>query len=795
MKIIWVSKDSEIVEMVDGAQESAWLLVETPSEAQDLLEDGDCALFIDYDIGVKECDKLAVKAMEKNCSCFLITSKMSTKEIKKHQESKKPLTGYFLKPIDKDDINDFLESLELSVSFTSTSTRTSELEFGETGNADKTVMKAVPVENKKKALSDFDADFDDEIIETAEEDSEEETETESEELDVAEVQEIKMDEDVKKVMRSHEMITPPDLNHPVNVKLQKQFDSVFGERDYSDLEEAKASSDFDDDGLADMMAEVASAPAKISIDLGAEESDQPDNVLALNQDKKNKSKEVSMTKKDSNDLSIAFDLGGEMQDDAPAPTEAKKSKSADLGSIELDESILFDLDSSAPAVKSPSAPASAGNHDSGLEMESLTATDENSSAEGGIELGGGDDSFELETSSSSEGGGANSKGASVELSMDGDDGFELETTGGAGTSDSSASAADDLSFDAGAEEIPEDATKTETSDDLDFDNAEFDYKTSMTNKSKVAKAPDLSDDGDSDEATKVLSASDVDSEFDIVTDDMEIEDSLLGSEEKTTMLSTSSKGGSKNASGKNQESFNLDEDEGYETNTRASINRPVDDRPIIIGVERVPTAMLREDELVKLHATLEHLKKEREELVGQINCLKDEKKELQHENTGLRADLDKVRIELSIVKKRADKDRYEVVNQLKVSEEKRSILEQKCRTLTRDLEMVSDKVRVDVNKVRQKEKELESKLELHSIDSEAQVRARDQKILELKRKIDSLEFNMENASIREHKFAADKRKLEDKLKQVIQALRNSIQNINEDFDMNDFIDRENGKKP
>jgi len=54
--------------------------------------------------------------------------------------------------------------------------------------------------------------------------------------------------------------------------------------------------------------------------------------------------------------------------------------------------------------------------------------------------------------------------------------------------------------------------------------------------------------------------------------------------------------------------------------------------------------------------------------------------------------------------------------------------------------------------------------------------------LELRRKIDSLEFNMENVSIKEQKSEDDKRKLEDKLTKIMKTLRHSIKNLEDDID-------------
>jgi len=55
------------------------------------------------------------------------------------------------------------------------------------------------------------------------------------------------------------------------------------------------------------------------------------------------------------------------------------------------------------------------------------------------------------------------------------------------------------------------------------------------------------------------------------------------------------------------------------------------------------------------------------------------------------------------------------------------------------------------------------------------------KILELKRKIDQLEFNMENVVIREQKSREDKIKLEERLQRMMKTLRGSIQLLEDDM--------------
>lgn len=190
-----------------------------------------------------------------------------------------------------------------------------------------------------------------------------------------------------------------------------------------------------------------------------------------------------------------------------------------------------------------------------------------------------------------------------------------------------------------------------------------------------------------------------------------------------------------------------------------------------------------EDEMLRLQGTIRQLREEREELMGQMNQLKSEKQLLEQDNLGLKAELDEVKIELGIIKKRSHDDSTELKYQLNLSEDKRDVYETKVKTMQKEFDRLNQKVRIDFNQVKQKEKELESKLELAVMDSESQVQTREMKILELKRKIDSLEFNMENSSIREQKHREDKFKLEERLNKIMKTLRGSIQLIEDDLDV------------
>ena len=197
--------------------------------------------------------------------------------------------------------------------------------------------------------------------------------------------------------------------------------------------------------------------------------------------------------------------------------------------------------------------------------------------------------------------------------------------------------------------------------------------------------------------------------------------------------------------------------------------------------DRIPPSF-HEGEAVRLQATIRQLREERESLLDEINLLKQEKKMIEQDNLGLRAELDESRIEVSILKKRHTTDMDEMKYKLRISDEKKLYSEEKTKKLQKEFDRLQQKIRMDFNQIKVREKELEGQLELAKMDSESQVSTRDKKILDLKRKIDQLEFNMENAVIKEEKSREDKHKLEDRLERIMKTLRGSIEVLEDDLD-------------
>ena len=192
---------------------------------------------------------------------------------------------------------------------------------------------------------------------------------------------------------------------------------------------------------------------------------------------------------------------------------------------------------------------------------------------------------------------------------------------------------------------------------------------------------------------------------------------------------------------------------------------------------------LGQPELLRLQATIKQLRDERTGLLNQVDELKGTVRLVEQDKLTLKAELEEARIEINILKKRHVEENEDVRHRTRVLEERKAFFEEKSRTLQKEFDRLSQKVRIDFNKVKQREKELESQLELVTMDSQSQVKSRDMKILELKRKIDSLEFNMENATIREQKSREDKVRLEERLGKMMKTLRGSIKLLEDDIDL------------
>lgn len=192
-------------------------------------------------------------------------------------------------------------------------------------------------------------------------------------------------------------------------------------------------------------------------------------------------------------------------------------------------------------------------------------------------------------------------------------------------------------------------------------------------------------------------------------------------------------------------------------------------------------------DIERLQATLSNLRSDREELLLKIQKMEEDKVLQSRQSLSLRAELDEKKIELTIIRKKLNEEILELKDSIKIHEEKKLILEEKNRFLSVELDKSNQKNKIDVKRIQLREKELEQKLELLKSDAETQIRNRDLKILELKRRIDGMEFDMESISQQEKKSVESRFELEDKLEKTIKTLRSAISSLEEENDKVDAM--------
>lgn len=193
-------------------------------------------------------------------------------------------------------------------------------------------------------------------------------------------------------------------------------------------------------------------------------------------------------------------------------------------------------------------------------------------------------------------------------------------------------------------------------------------------------------------------------------------------------------------------------------------------------------------EMERMQATISNLRADREELLAKITKLEEEKVLQGRGALSMRAELDERKIELTIIRKKLNEEINELKDRIKLFDEKRLILEEKNRILMQELDKAAQKNKIDVKKVQMRERELEQRLELLKSDAETQIRNRDLKILELKRKIDAMEFDMESITTQEKRSVESRYELEDKLEKAIKTLRGAISVLEEESDRTNALD-------
>lgn len=117
-----------------------------------------------------------------------------------------------------------------------------------------------------------------------------------------------------------------------------------------------------------------------------------------------------------------------------------------------------------------------------------------------------------------------------------------------------------------------------------------------------------------------------------------------------------------------------------------------------------------------------------------------------------------------------EQEREKLAFQKQMSDDRADDLERNLNTFREKHDALRKRVRKDIQQISQRERELEAKLELSRKDAEAIIKARDEEVIALKRKIDALEFDLDQVQDSRIQAKAEADRYIDKLINISRTL-------------------------
>lgn len=190
---------------------------------------------------------------------------------------------------------------------------------------------------------------------------------------------------------------------------------------------------------------------------------------------------------------------------------------------------------------------------------------------------------------------------------------------------------------------------------------------------------------------------------------------------------------------------------------------------------------ITENERDELALENERLQKEAQELQARLREFENYQQELQlkiEEMEKEKQGLEKLHA--------ADKESFE--REEKVHEERIKALETEIGDANEKYESLRVRVRRDIRKIRANERDLEARLELLRKDSSTLLMARDEKVLEMQRQIDALEFDLDQVQDSRVQAQMESERYLAKLSRVSRALQIALGMIEDDYANEEELD-------
>lgn len=183
---------------------------------------------------------------------------------------------------------------------------------------------------------------------------------------------------------------------------------------------------------------------------------------------------------------------------------------------------------------------------------------------------------------------------------------------------------------------------------------------------------------------------------------------------------------------------------------------------------------LREQELANVLLEKEALEDGIEQLRTELKAIEKEKRKYDAELEKEKAHTETLQRELDKIHQQFAKEKDDLAFQKKMADDRAEDLERTLVTAKEKYEALKKRVRRDIQRISQRERELEAKLELSRKDAEAIVRARDEEVIRLKRKIDALEFDLDQVQDSKIQAKAEADRYIEKLLQIARTLNVAI---------------------
>jgi hypothetical protein len=152
---------------------------------------------------------------------------------------------------------------------------------------------------------------------------------------------------------------------------------------------------------------------------------------------------------------------------------------------------------------------------------------------------------------------------------------------------------------------------------------------------------------------------------------------------------------------------------------------------------------IREEQLEIAEGERDELSREHERVQKEAQFLQARLREFEHLQDELQKKLETMEEEKAEADRKAHYVLEESDRNTKAAQERVKSLETQISEAGDKYENLRSRVRKDIRKIRENERDLEARLELARKDSETLLGARDVKVLELQRKIDALEFDLD----------------------------------------------------